>query len=114
VALLVRAPFQLPPVIEIKTKPQRLIRAILGHIVSAKSELDDATFDQLAREFIFDGAVSLPEEINVFYWIYPYPVQVVIRDVGMPSKRGDFSSFIFLPPIEIFPSRLSRVNGRRI
>jgi hypothetical protein len=103
VALYVRSPLHLPPIINVETKPQKLIRAILGHLVAAKSELDDVVFDQQVRDFIFDETASLPEEINVFYWIYPYPIQVVIRDIALNSKRGDFSNFMFCHLLKYFP-----------
>lgn len=103
VTLLVRSPLHLPPVLEVETKPHRLIRAILGHFVAAKSGLDDVVFDQQVRDFIFDQSAPLPDEINIFYWVYPYPLQVVIRDVGMPSKRGDFSDFMFCQILKYFP-----------
>jgi hypothetical protein len=103
VALFVRSPLHLPPVFEIETVPHRLIRAVLGHLVAAKSELDDVVFDKQVREFIFDSEAPVPEEINIFYWIYPYPVQVILRDVGMPSKRGDFSAYMFCHLLKYFP-----------
>ena len=103
VALLVRSPLHLPPILEVETKPHRLIRAILGHLVAAKSELDDVVFDQQVRNYIFDQSAPLPGEISIFYWIYPYPIQVVIRDVGMPSTRGNYSDFMFCQILKYFP-----------
>lgn len=103
VSVLVRSPLHLPPVLEVETIPHRLIRAILGHLVAAKAEIDDVLFDRQVREFIFDSAENVSDKINIYYWFYPYPVQVILRDVGMPSKRGDFSDYMFCHLLKYFP-----------
>lgn len=100
---LVRSPLHLPPSIDVDTKPHRLIRAIIGHLIAAKADLDEVVFDQTVRKFIFDSNLPVPDEIFIFYWIYPYPTQVVLRDVGMPKRRGNFSDFMFCHLLKYFP-----------
>ena len=82
-----------PSIIKIPTKPQLLMRAILGHLLAGKIELDASLFDEQIRGFLFDDSAPQPDEIYIFYWIYPYEHQVILRDVGMPAKRGNFSDF---------------------
>ena len=100
---LVRTPLHLPPTVDVETKPHRLIRGIVGHLVAAKAELDDVVFDRAVRDFIFDPSLPVPDDLHIFYWIYPYPTQVVLRDVAMPKKRGDFSEFQFCHVLKYFP-----------
>ena len=60
--------------------------------------------DRTIREFLADDGNQLPEEIKIFYWIYPYSDIFVIRDVCMPAVRGDFSKFGFFSGIlKYFP-----------
>ncbi|MCI0528482.1 MAG: HNH endonuclease, partial [Nitrospira sp.] len=63
VSLLVRSPMHLPPVLDVETKPHRLMRGILGHLVAAKADLDSVVFDEQVRNFIFDPTASIPEGI---------------------------------------------------
>jgi hypothetical protein len=93
-----------PPVIHYKTQSAKLIRSILGHLLAAKGVIDDVTVDRTIREFLSDDLNQLPEEIKIFYWIYPYSDISVIRDVCMPAVRGEFSKFGFFSGIlKYFP-----------
>ena len=94
---------ELPPVITIQTKPNRLLRAVLAHLVSAKAELDDALFDSTVRPSCRSLETPIPDGIFVFYWVYPHPEQVVLRDVGMPAKRGVFNDVMFCHLLKFFP-----------
>jgi hypothetical protein len=71
--------------------------------VAAKAELDEVVFDRTVRDFIFGPELPVPQEMHIFYWIYPYPTQVVLRDVAMPKRRGDFSAFMFCHLLKYFP-----------
>ena len=62
----------LPSTIYYKTKPNLLIRAILAHLLAVKADIDKVTMDEQIRNFIFDENASIPEEINIFYWVHPY------------------------------------------
>jgi hypothetical protein len=93
-----------PPIIHYKTQPGKLIRSILGHLLAAKGVIDDVIVDRTIREFLSDDLNQLPEEIKIFYWIYPYSDIFVIRDVCMPAVRGDFSKVGFFSGIlKYFP-----------
>jgi hypothetical protein len=93
----------LPEVIHHKTKPIILMRAILGHLLSAKVEIDEIEFDEIVRGFIFNENILIPDKIKIFYWIYPYKQTVVIRDCMMPARRGHFSDFELYHIIKHFP-----------
>lgn len=103
VGLYLKSNLKFPPIIHHKTKPARLMRGILGHLVAAKIEMDESLFDETVREFIFDDNASIPGIINLFYWVYPYKRTVIMRDFAMPSARGDFGSFGFFQTIKYFP-----------
>jgi len=78
----------LPSVIYCKTKPNLLMRAILAHFLAAKADIDKVKTDEQIRNFIFNENANITDEINVFYWVYPYANTVIIRDIAMPAVRG--------------------------
>jgi len=93
----------LPSIVEIETKPTALIRAVLGHLLAAKIERDDSEIDKKIREFVFDYSKPIPNEINLFYWIYPYNDIVILRDFSMPAVRNKFSEFGIFSILKFFP-----------
>ncbi|HEY0772367.1 MAG TPA: hypothetical protein VGD31_18735 [Sphingobacteriaceae bacterium] len=65
-----------------------LIRAILGHLLATKVDLDHASMDRDIRSFFLDESLPVPSDIHFFYWIYPYNQTVIVRDISMPSTHG--------------------------
>ncbi|MBU2520904.1 MAG: hypothetical protein KKD50_01605 [Proteobacteria bacterium] len=98
-----KSQFKFPEVLHHKTKPVRLIRGILAHLVAAKVEFDDSLFDQQVRELIFDETEEIPNKTHIFYWIYPYDCTIILRDFGMPAVRGNFKAFGFFQTLKYFP-----------
>lgn len=88
---ILQSTLKVPPVIHYRTQPVILIRSILGHLLAAKAFIDNQIIDDKIRDFLLDEKAALPEDIKIFYWLYPYREIVVIRDVVMPRIRGNFS-----------------------
>jgi len=103
VGQFLKTTIKLPSSVGYATKPARLLRALFGHLLGAKSEVEDTKPDQAMREFVLDKTVPLPQDLNVFYWIYPYPHVVVIRDVLMPVTRGRFDRMGIFSILKYFP-----------
>lgn len=80
----------LPDVVTVETKPNSLMRAILGHLLAAKNKIENLGFDKTVRDFVFDETKPIPNNINFFFWIYPYNLTVIVRDFAMPIIRGRF------------------------
>lgn len=93
----------LPPILHHLTQPGSLIRAILGHLLAAKGEPDEVVFDQHIRPCVLDEQVPIPEDVFVFYWLYPYSETVVIRDILMPAVRGQLTPTGFFHILKYFP-----------
>jgi hypothetical protein len=93
----------LPEKISHKVKPQRLMKALLGHIVAAKVAIEDTTFDRVARAYVLDPNMLLPEDIHIFYWVYPYATSVTIRDFGMFVPRGTFEQPAVFQLLKYYP-----------
>ncbi|MBI5634981.1 MAG: hypothetical protein HZA15_16050 [Nitrospirae bacterium] len=93
-----------PRVVHHRARPAAMIRAILGHLVAAKIEIDDCLFDRDVREFVFDESKPVPKDLFIFYWLYPYEQSITMRDFAMPAVRGDFSKNIgFCHVLKYFP-----------
>ncbi len=90
-------------VVHHRTKPVALMRAILGHLLSAKIEIDNAVFDKQIREVILDERKAVPQDIYIFYWLYPYRYSMTIRDLVMPARRGDRSQAGGFHVLKYFP-----------
>lgn len=93
----------LPQILYIKTKPLRLIKAVLAHLIAAKLNIDKVKIDETVRQIIFDDNALIPDNINIFYWIYPYDTTIIMRDFSLASIAGDYSSFSFCHLIKYFP-----------
>ncbi|MFZ2863440.1 MAG: hypothetical protein WA440_01730 [Ignavibacteriaceae bacterium] len=94
----------------IETKPNRLIRGVLVHLLATKSEIERTPFDNKVREILFDGSKPIPDDINVFYWIYPYKLTIIIRDILMPAVRGRYNDFGFFQIFKYYPIAYLVVN----
>jgi len=80
----------LPPRLCYPTRPARLLRSLFGHLLAAKSEVENTKEDEAMRHYVQDHQATLPSNLNVFFWVYPYSQVVVIRDVAMLAERGNF------------------------
>lgn len=103
VGRFLKTTLDMPPTIMYKTRTNCLIRAIIGHLLSAKGDFENTTMDVRFRSFFLNEVAVCPESLKIFYWIYPYPDIVVIRDVVMPAVRGDFSTKGFFSILKYFP-----------
>jgi hypothetical protein len=99
----VKSTLRVPNVVRFATKPQRLLKALLAHLVAAKVEIEDTTFDRAARGYALDPTAKLPDDITVFYWVYPYDETVVMRDFAMFTPRGTFKQPAVFQLLKSFP-----------
>jgi len=86
--------FSLPEKINLLIKPQRLIRAVIGHILAGKLPISDenykpAPFPEALRNYFLTQSSQLSEEIEIYYWIYPSNKQIVINSLGIGSSMGE-------------------------
>ena len=93
----------LPRIVQIETKPKRLFKAILSHILTAKLNIDEVKFDKTIREFVTSEIDPIPKDINIFYWVYPYDTTIILRDFSIVAHPGDFSTFSFCQLLKYFP-----------
>lgn len=93
----------LPESTTLKVRPKKIILSLLGHLLAAKVTVENIVFDVMVRD-VFLNSKPIPDNLNIFYWIHPYPETVIMRDFGMPSVRGDFSKQMgFFQLIKYYP-----------
>lgn len=93
--------FFLPPKGEFPIKPQRLARCILGHMLAAypvEAVLDDEQLpiEETISSYVLNPSSSLPADLNLYYWYYPYSPTVVANTMGkmilFPDRTVSFTT----------------------
>ena len=89
--LIINHNYTLPDTISIEIKPQRIVRAILGHLLAAhvredmQSPIINAPYLDAIREYLLNPLAPIPEQLEVYYWLYPSDTQVIILGCGVMS-----------------------------
>lgn len=91
----------LPRTITLQAKPTLLIKAILGHILAAKTGFCDSEIDKEFRNYITNDSAVLSDKLKVYYWYYPYN-NVIITTDKMPydmesGQKAFFSVLKYFP-----------------
>lgn len=93
----------LPNPYPIECRPNAIMKSVLGHLLAAKTQTDDVVIDAAIRPCLQDFSIPIPDNIHIFYWIYPYTNTRILRDFVMPAKRGNFKSYGFFNMIKFYP-----------
>lgn len=107
VNLIVKYDVSLPKSTTIQINVQRVVRAIVGHLLAAQVREDmskpivRAPYLDAIRDFFLNPCAPIPKELEVYYWLYPSDIQVIILGSGVMdinnNKRkaivGDFIKF---------------------
>lgn len=59
--------------------PEKIVKAVCGHLLAAKADLEDTISDEKMRDFVLGRMTHL--DMNVYIWFYPYLENQVIRDI---------------------------------
>ena len=69
-------------------RPQRIARAVVGHVLAGlaveetnQGLLSSPISDSL-RSYFLDDTAGLPDDLEIYYWVYPSRRQVLIKNVG--------------------------------
>lgn len=81
VGSVLKSPLQLPATMSVNGQPQKIMRAILGHLCAQGVDRYWKGQDtEPLRDYLLDQQLPLPDQINIYYWAYPYKGQVLVRD----------------------------------
>lgn len=71
----------LPSAISVDVQPQAVMRSVLGHLsAQGVDRYEKGQITEPVRDYILDGSLSLPTSLRIYYWLYPYRQQILIRD----------------------------------
>jgi hypothetical protein len=92
----------IPASISIKTKPQRLMRALLGHIAAqGVNGYEKGEITEPLRDYFLNQSLSLPVSLNIYFWAFPYQTNVMARDCVLADFSIEEPVFIWF--LKFFP-----------
>lgn len=106
--LVIKHGISLPKSIDIDIKLQRVARSVVGHLLAAQVRKDMSTpirsapYIDAIRQYFLNPAASIPKELEIYYWLYPSDIQVIILGSGLMSinrKEPIIGEFIKFYPI---------------
>lgn len=103
VAQLQRTAYQLllPRKVAVDCKPQRIARAIIGHLLAAevRQNMNDeptrAPMAEAMRAYFLDESLGLPPELRVFVWACEVEWLAVHRGIGIARVMGSPSDTVY-------------------
>lgn len=101
--LRVRQRLTLPRYVDVECRPQRLARAVIGHLLAAeiRPNMHDrprsAPMLDAMRSYFLDEQVDMPGCLRLYFWPYAARRQAILRAVGVLSAGeiviGDFLKY---------------------
>jgi hypothetical protein len=95
----------MPESVLVRMKPQRVARAIVGHVLAANAACEAgsppvrAPFQDALRAYFLDKDAPLPSQAEIYCWVYPHRQQVFMKGVakqwwgGGPTLVGHVLKF---------------------
>lgn len=113
VAGLLASPLSLPNKILIPAMPGRIVRAVWGHLAAVGvNRYPKGPDTEALRDFFFDESLPVPSGLHVYYWVYPYRRQVLIRDAAITDFRGPSHATYWLMKFYPLAFAVWRPEGR--
>lgn len=99
-----QANIALPSSTTFDCQPSLIIRSILGHIL-ALGVLREPVGEryELAADLVLNPDMIIPNDLKVFYWLYPYQHQVSIRGCGLTPHLGKVNQPLFAAVLKFVP-----------
>lgn len=89
-------------------QPNKFLRSVLGHLLAANAVSDvknntvEAPLDAALRSYVLNDSEVLPDSVYVYYWLYPYRRQVIMKHGGM-GFQGSRGELIYGHVFKFFP-----------
>ena len=102
IRLYLESTLYLPAQMGSKTRPNRLARCVVGHLLAhgVEGHRGGKLLQGLA-DFFLDESLQLPKELKLYYWVYPYNDQVIIKGAGISMHY--WNSFAIFMLLKFFP-----------
>lgn len=87
----------MPDSFTIEVKPNRLARAVVGHMLAAKNFFDgDCIIDKELRQYFLDTRLSPPADMQLYCFLYPFETIMIVRDV-LPFQISNVPNAFSVP-----------------
>lgn len=74
----------LPPQLEVLIKPNRLCRSVVGHLLAHRVDsYREGDVISGLTDYFLDETADFPNDLKLYYWVYPYKDQVAITGAGL-------------------------------
>ena len=78
----------LPKSIRTEIKPQKIMKSLIGHLAAqGVNRYKKGPDTELIRDYIVNPSYTLPENIRIYYWLFPYKNHVMARDCAFLDLR---------------------------
>ncbi len=83
-----RSGLHLPRIMTVRTKPQKVMRALLGHLCAqGVGRYEKGPLTEPLKEYFLDDTRTLPDALKIYFWPYPFKHHVMARDCGYLDIR---------------------------
>lgn len=81
VRTIAESSLELPKWLSVRIRPQRVMRSVLGHMAAqGVNRYQKGPITEPLRDYLLDPSTALPNGLRVYYWLYPFRGQVLVRD----------------------------------
>lgn len=88
VGTFLRSSLALPKTLTVRESPQKIMRSILGHMAAQGVDIyEKGAITEPLRDYFLDDTLPLPSHFNIYYWVFPYQGQVLVRDCAFVDLR---------------------------
>lgn len=92
----------LPAEMRIPIKPNRLVRCVVGHLLAhGVGEHRNGTIMERLTDYFLNESLPFPEELKLYYWVYPFNDQVIVKGAGVSLHY--WNSFAVFMLLKFFP-----------
>jgi hypothetical protein len=93
----------LPIVAKLEIQPQAVMRSVLGHMAAqGLNGYEKGPITEPLRDYVLGETASLPEQIGVYYWLYPFRAQVLLKNVAI-ARLGTGQNPVVFWLMKFFP-----------
>lgn len=98
VGQLAESKLQLPATLRLNTRPNRLARSVVGHLLAfGLDQHRQGSANEALTDFFLDERLRFPSRLHLYYWMYPYNNQIVVRHAGLSlDGLNDVAPFMLL------------------
>lgn len=102
IKMFLTSSFHLPSSTLLQVKSGRLIRSVIGHLLAhGVGEHRTGTMITDLTDYFLDETAVFPKNIKLYYWVYPYPEQIILK--GFSASLDYWNSFAVCMLLKFFP-----------